>query len=113
MSDTRRTPSGVQQDYPFTTAQNWLIALVCIAGACLIVIPERAGASADTVAALRATGWIVESLLLVVVLGVAFRTGHTIPGVPRRGSGQGFRPLPFLGFVAFLIVSWTIVFKAF
>jgi hypothetical protein len=107
----RRLPSE-EPAYPFTTRQNWLIALVCIVGACLIVIPGKVGASEIVVSALRATGWVIEGLLLVVVLSVAFRSGHSIPGVPRRGSGERFKPVPFLGFVAFVVAAWTIAFTA-
>lgn len=90
-------------DYPFTTGQNWAIALVCIFGAFLIAIPSEFDFAGDGWVAL--VGVAIEAGLLVVVLTVAFAGGFTIPGVPRRGSGGRFRPLPFLGFCAFAVIA--------
>ncbi len=111
LDPSRRAALGpAEPEYPFTTAQNWGIALWCLAGATLVALFSES--TSRTGQALVATGWAMEAALLVVVLTSAARRGYAVPGVPRRGSSERFRPLALLGFVVVVGASWAIVFRS-
>jgi len=98
---------GGPEGEPFRGRQNAVVAVVCLAGAVLIVVGR--GRPGSTGAALQVIGWGMQALLILGVIVVASGRGFAVPGLPRPGSGDRVRPLPLLGF---LTVSGLLLWQA-